>query len=337
MLLIGIDEAGYGPILGPLCHGLCVWRFASDGPDDEEPDLWEKFAPLVSRIPAPADAIEIDDSKKVYSGTKKLFRLARSVSLLVEVLETSVPSHKQQPILKQLIRHEELKRIVREPWGRPAVEVPKTKAAKLKSTHPESMALTPDDVRQAGMLGERIKDCQCRLLAYEVRVLSARDFNSRLDVLGNKAEVSWERVGEALLHALRFASSGERVLAVIDRQGGRKFYAAPLGDLFVGAFVRVDHEDSHMSRYRVQHRESEVRMCFREQADATSLPVAMASMAAKLAREILMERFNAFFRMHDKSLKPTAGYFKDGRRFLRETEGLRESLEIPDGHLVRSR
>lgn len=55
MIILGTDEAGYGPNLGPLVVSLTVWKAASD-------NLAALFAPLK------AAGIVIGDSKKLYHG-----------------------------------------------------------------------------------------------------------------------------------------------------------------------------------------------------------------------------------------------------------------------------
>jgi hypothetical protein len=79
------------------------------------------------------------------------------------------------------------------------------------------------------------------------------------------------------------------------------------------------------------------RVEFREQAERACLPVALASMTAKLVRELMMERFNAFFHAHQPEVKPTAGYVQDARRFLAETAELRGRLGIRDADVIRQR
>ena len=51
MLLIGIDEAGYGPRIGPLCLGYSAIRCREFAPG-EPPDLWKLLHPSVMRVPA---------------------------------------------------------------------------------------------------------------------------------------------------------------------------------------------------------------------------------------------------------------------------------------------
>ncbi len=59
-LVIGVDEAGYGPNLGPLCIGLSAWEVSS-----EEQDLSQLLEPVVSSKPA-KDRVAVADSKQLY-------------------------------------------------------------------------------------------------------------------------------------------------------------------------------------------------------------------------------------------------------------------------------
>ena len=60
-------------------------------------------------------------------------------------------------------------------------------------------------------------------------------------------------------------------------------------------------------------------------------------MAAKYTRELFMDAFNAYFAGRLDGLRPTAGYYEDGRRFLGEIEPLIETLGIDRARLVRER
>ena len=66
------------------------------------------------------------------------------------------------------------------------------------------------------------------------------------------------------------------------------------------------------------------------------LPVALASMVAKYVRELLMQRLNRFFRGQMTGLKPTAGYFKDGRRYVTEIKPVIQRLHLASSDLVRT-
>ena len=69
--LIGIDEAGYGPFLGPLCIGATYWSI----PDElfsSDVDLYQLLEELVTTTLKDKTRIMIGDSKLAYkpgSGT----------------------------------------------------------------------------------------------------------------------------------------------------------------------------------------------------------------------------------------------------------------------------
>ncbi len=58
-------------------------------------------------------------------------------------------------------------------------------------------------------------------------------------------------------------------------------------------------------------------------------------MAAKYVRELFMEGLNDFFRAKIDGLRPTAGYYQDGRRFLGEVERVLGDLDCPRDAFVR--
>ena len=68
LTLIGLDEAGFGPLLGPLCTGAASLSLNFD-PAEGPPDLWSQLAPVVGTSPRTCE-IPVTDSKKLKSSSK---------------------------------------------------------------------------------------------------------------------------------------------------------------------------------------------------------------------------------------------------------------------------
>src|SRR5262245_38408779 len=82
--IVGIDEAGYGPNLGPLVQAAIGCRVG-----DEADCLWRRLAPAVRRASDTDDGrLLIDDSKRVYAGPNGLSRLELGVGAALASLFT---------------------------------------------------------------------------------------------------------------------------------------------------------------------------------------------------------------------------------------------------------
>ena len=79
--LVGTDEAGYGPNLGPLVIAATVWEV----PDDAlSIDLYESLSPFIQAKSLPVgdeSQLAIADSKNLYSPGKGVAQLERGYAL----------------------------------------------------------------------------------------------------------------------------------------------------------------------------------------------------------------------------------------------------------------
>jgi hypothetical protein len=76
-LLFGMDEAGYGPNLGPLVVSVVVWEVPGEV---GTVDLWREFDGIISPEPATRGThLQIADSKTVYTPARGLAALEAGV------------------------------------------------------------------------------------------------------------------------------------------------------------------------------------------------------------------------------------------------------------------
>jgi hypothetical protein len=175
-----------------------------------------------------------------------------------------------------------------------------------------------------------------RCVHYAAKVLPERQLNRQLNATRNKSSVLFSVAAMHLDHLLR--QYGTRGLMVFcDRQGGREHYGHLLRLMFDEWDLEIVGEGEGRSEYRLVRGGHAVRIIFTEKAEAQCLPVAAASMLCKYVREVLMRRFNAYWRAQLPGVEPTAGYYSDGMRFLKDIEAKRVELGIPEEHLVRCR
>ena len=149
--------------------------------------------------------------------------------------------------------------------------------------------------------------------------------------INDPAQATKSAVEVALIgRVLRGLDASRPGSLVVDRLGGRKFYAGVLAGWF-GMLPEAIEEAPLRSRYRVGALDVE----FAVGADAASPCVGAASCVAKFVRECWMGAFNAWWSRRLPGLRATAGYPEDAARWLRETQALRSPGE--DALLIRRR
>ncbi|MHC4185334.1 MAG: hypothetical protein ACYSR4_05310, partial [Planctomycetota bacterium] len=72
-------------------------------------------------------------------------------------------------------------------------------------------------------------------------------------------------------------------------------------------------------------------------ADERFLPVSLASMVSKYLRELLVASMNRYFAGFHAELRPTAGYWKDGLRFIEDLKRNVPNIRFDSNQLIRCR
>jgi ribonuclease HII len=322
VIYAGVDEAGYGPLLGPLCVGLSAFRLAdaeADSIGGGAPDLWKMLSRGVCRKPKDARRrVAVADSKKLKSGGKQpLVHLERGV---LAFLGGETPKDDRD----YLVRLGMSPRATRAtPWHAHRLPVP--------------VALTEGEVAIArNLVRGAMDDSGCAIEALGVSALDAPAFNALYGELGNKASVNMSLVFDAVRRVDLLRGDLPAFVAV-DRQGGRSDYTAELeAHVARGAAITTLVADDERSVYRIDaDGTAPLLVSFEVGAEERHLPVALASMAAKYTREVSMRRLNAYFSERVPSLEPTAGYVEDGRRYLAEVKPVLAREAIPERDFVR--
>lgn len=298
---VGIDEAGYGPMLGPLCVGVAAFRIEGWAPTGHAPDLWETLHEAVCRLPREAKGrIAFNDSKKLKlanSSAKRhpLTHLERGVLTL---LPGGLPAD-EPALFKALNAHLDDAPWYDDKWASDRLPV---------STDAASLAID----RNALHTAMHRADVRMNRLACEVRCEAL--FNEQCQTMGSKAGVNGSCVSEHL--AQHVEADVEMIRIVCDRQSGRSDYHRLVEAGAGGRAVEVLAQTPRVSAYRLNDPWRDIVVRFEVEAEAAHLPVAAASMTAKFVRELAMGRFNRFWGDRVPELKPTAGYTTDARRWL---------------------
>jgi len=101
--------------------------------------------------------------------------------------------------------------------------------------------------------------------------------------------------------------------------------------------LKILREDNSISSYELTGYGKVMRLHFTARADERFLPVSLASMTSKYVRQVLMESINRYFISQCTHLRPTAGYWKDGTRFIKELETHPAQVKYDSQQLIRCR
>jgi ribonuclease HII len=307
-VIIGMDEAGLGPNLGPFVVAATVWEVPGD---PGRCDLFKKLDEAVSSTPCEKGRLQVADSKQVFSPG----RLALLEESALVLLKLAGCTNSRFPEL--LSGHSAGVEIDEWMDRVDAVDLP-------AECEPHRIAAHLDRLRPL------MESSGIRCREIRVDVVFPRLFNRHIAETDNKAETC-SRVSLGLLRSV-WHPVRESALVIADRHGGRARYDLMLQQTFDGEMAFRLSESPEISRYRMG--KSEVRFeCRAERHFA----VAAASLVAKYIRELSMRMFNAFWRTHVPQVRPTQGYPGDARRFAEEVATARATLGIADHDFWRCR
>lgn len=336
--MIGIDEAGYGPNLGPLAVAATVWNVGEavvEGPRSGEAlaarsvdllaapaacvDLYERLSSYVCATPED-DRLAIGDSKALYKPGGGLRLLERGVLTALGTVGGDAPARWQDLFAASDVSL---------PWY-----VDYDCTLPIDANAQEIADITDRFTSACVFAGVELMDVQTRLVF-------PRKFNDLTKRYGTKgAALSHISIG-LLRKVLTFlpdlrALTSDPCVVTCDKHGGRNRYAALLQHHFPEHWIDTVQESRAASSYTWGPSESGVTITFRTRGEE-ELPAALASMTAKYYRELAMRAFNAFWTREVPGLRPTAGYPADAKRFKTAIAERQRELGIDDRDVWRNR
>jgi ribonuclease HII len=310
LMYAGIDEAGYGPMLGPLCIAQSILSIEEWTPGEKAPDLWAVLNKAVGKTKRDAKTkIPVGDSKNLKLANSSitqhpLIHLERAVLTFLAARDGDFPRTDIQLFESLGAKLDE------KPWyGGEPIGLPLGSADAMLAVDSSHLRTT---MHKHGV----------ELLELNVKVVDVSEFNSIYTTHHSKAAAT--ELG--LLHHLASVKNRtpdfNHTRIVCDRQSGRTRYHSKFSHVFDD--LETYEESARASRYAAGE---QLGILLTPKADDAYFPVALASMAAKLVRELAMMRFNRYWSSRQAELKPTAGYVQDARRWLSDTKLTVSDLE----------
>ena len=296
-VLVGIDEAGYGPLLGPLVVSAAAFEL----PDELlKGDMWKVLGKSVGKTRSKlAGRLLVNDSKQAFSkeiGIKHLQRttmaclanLQQRPGNLYELLDVLCPSC--------------LKRFGNYRW--------------YQDIAFQKLDIDENDIAiAADVLGRDMAKAGVKLLWIKSCCLDVAHYNKLVEAAKNKSSVLFNTAA-ILIHDAFTRSQSDMVQIVLDRQGGRSDYSQGLLKMFPDASLAILRQDEEDSSYEMTIDKKIMRLHFVVGADERFLPVSLASMVCKYIREMLNECMNDYYLRLYPGLERTSGYWQDGLRFI---------------------
>ena len=318
--LIGTDEAGYGPNLGPLIVSASLWEI----PDELlGHDLYPHLDDVIcnrAETPSTTDRVVIADSKLVYRPGGGLQGLERGVLSLLCCTGSQPRTWRD---LWQSLAGDCLAQLDGAPWY-----------AEYESQIPGEAALDEIETLTACLSGHcESTRIHCRRL--QSAAVFPAQLNDGIDQQGNKATVL-SLTTLSLVAELMDGLPPAKVFINCDKHGGRNRYVPVLQQIFPEFLIEVRRESRAESIYRWGPRDRRVEIQFVAKGESC-IASALASMTAKYLRELAMQAFNQFWTRHISGLRPTAGYPTDAKRFRQEIAPVQRQLGVSDRILWRNR
>ena len=308
-LLVGVDEAGYGPSMGPLTICATAWRVPISFDACKMSQLLEPEF-LAKPIRPTSTHVPIGDSKKIHREKLAVEGLLLGARFQCFAMDGAIPLDWDSRIAS--FARQDGERLVKIPWY---AERPSSSTEMLDKTILDQPAYFRAAI-------DKLTTHKIALVGVRMRVVDEIEFNQQVDRTGNKSTL----LSEATLALIKqvvseFATRGEAVEVYCDKHGGRNRYQAILIYTFDEEWFGIEIESRGCSRYVAKWDGHAMQIQFKVDGDSI-FPSAAASIVAKWTREELMARLNGYWQENViGGVAATAGYYVDALRFAKQIQG----------------
>lgn len=306
--LVGVDEAGYGPQLGPLVVSAVIFElsdtfFINKSPIPQTISLWETLSNIISNRKEKSDKLTVCDSKKLYQPSRGIKELEKTTLAF-----------------SWLINHNYFYNELVLPISAPKSEI--------------------DNLSQ--ILRKELKRNSIRFCDAKIRIVESSEFNKGIEYYQNKADFLWAISSQLIKSCIDKYHSDNMIFIRAGKQGGRTYYGPYLNKLFPDKNIQTIEQKFDNSSYIIfsnQNRilTSRIGVSFIKDGDATDFVIALASIFSKYFRELSMIRFNRFFQSFISFLKPTSGYYVDSKRFIKRIMPIINKFDLNENNFIRNK
>jgi len=315
----GIDEAGFGPLLGPLIVSGVVFRVPDAHVDR---CLWDSLRDSCTRDrPRDGRRLAVADSKLLYRSGAGLTAIERAALVMLAAAGHRPATWRG---LLEVIARGATQTLERYPWY-----------AVHDFDLPVSVGVG-DIATRANAVRRNAQAHGMELLAVHCAPVPEGEFNHLVRRTGNKSVVLLGVALKIVDQVLR--SGGDSLVRLcLDRLGGRTHYREALQTTLPGFDMQILEESESRSAYQLSGTRRVCRIEFVTGGESRHFPIAMASIYSKYLRELYMHAFNRYWSEQAADLRPTAGYYTDAQRWLRDASPVLERLAVDRDLLVRTR
>ncbi len=297
----GIDEAALGPILGPYCATAVSFKYESTK------ELFDLFSVYSN--------VKIADSKKLYKSGSSLTTLETTVVSFATLFSGSYAKNLLELIESVVCDKQSINQLQSIPWYTEMEEL----ILPLNTNKDKLEDVSKD-------LGRFMKKNNIEIDNIIMDIVPALRFNQLLDTGLNKSEVCQKILSPLITGSI---SDGSRIM--VDRQGGRRYYGEWMVETFPNTPISIIKETKELSSYNIGNS----TIHFQVKGDDKYMETALASIFSKYLRELLMKCFNNYWQKIAPSLKRTAGYPQDGKRFIQDL--VKNDIGFNENILIRKR